>query len=389
MTENTTITNTNYLAGGFQYKDNALQFFPHAEGYVNVIEEHYDYVFNYTDHLGNIRVSYGVDPNTGLTKILEENHYYPFGLKHSGYNMSYKTYQKIQSGAIAIRIAAPFQPNYNYKYQGEELQTELDKNTYAYEWRDYDPAIGRFNKIDRFSEKYYEESPYHFSKNNPIYYREIKGDSIDVSWIQAFDKRFKTNLLELIMDDLDSQTGFTFSVNKQGRLVYVTNDDTSEKGSEEAREIMKHAVSSLELVAIGISNTRDSGTVPTGDFINLNQNQINSYIKGVKNINPKTQGWGMTVMHEILHSIVSTFGANKHGKEYYVFGETGKVVDRMNIVRQQLNDRGENYGIRKSYKGIYFDSSKRPDYIPYDSQSRSALMNGDIPPSMSMHINRD
>lgn len=69
---------------------------------------------------------------------------------------------------------------YKYKYQGQELEEELGKNTYAYQWRDYDPAIGRFNKIDRFSEKYLGVSTYAFSANSPILYREIAGDSIHV-----------------------------------------------------------------------------------------------------------------------------------------------------------------------------------------------------------------
>ncbi|WP_236457295.1 hypothetical protein [Flavobacterium jumunjinense] len=62
----TPVTNkTTYLAG-FQYKDNRLEFFPHAEGYVKYqySENSYSYVFNYTDHLGNIRVSYSdIDKN--------------------------------------------------------------------------------------------------------------------------------------------------------------------------------------------------------------------------------------------------------------------------------------------------------------------------------------
>jgi len=57
----------------------------------------------------------------------------------------------------------------------------------AYQWRDYDPAIGRFGKVDRFAEKYYDQSPYHFIRNNPIFFKEIKGDSINVSAI------YKTN----------------------------------------------------------------------------------------------------------------------------------------------------------------------------------------------------
>jgi hypothetical protein len=42
----------------------------------------------------------------------------------------------------------------------------------------YDPTIGRFNRIDRFADKYYPLSPYSFTANNPIIYVDIKGDSL-------------------------------------------------------------------------------------------------------------------------------------------------------------------------------------------------------------------
>ncbi len=51
-------------------------------------------------------------------------------------------------------------------------------NTYAYGWRDYDPAIGRFNKMDRFSEKYFDMTPYQYGANNPVVFNDIRGDSI-------------------------------------------------------------------------------------------------------------------------------------------------------------------------------------------------------------------
>src|SRR5690606_8321143 len=54
---------------GFQYAGGELNFFPHPEGYVSVKRGGrtapdgsqgyvFNYVFNYTDHLGNVRVSY-------------------------------------------------------------------------------------------------------------------------------------------------------------------------------------------------------------------------------------------------------------------------------------------------------------------------------------------
>jgi RHS repeat-associated protein len=158
------VVKTQYL-GGFQYKDNVLQFFPTAEGYVKNTNGIYSYVFNYTDHLGNVRLSYSDTSKNGLietTEIVDESHYYPFGLKHSGY------------------VAGIPDPNYKYKYQGQERQDELGLNVDSYKYRNYDYAIGRFFNMDRFSEKYTPISPYSHVANNPLKYIEIQGDSIQL-----------------------------------------------------------------------------------------------------------------------------------------------------------------------------------------------------------------
>ena len=84
------ITYTVDYLDGFQYESGKLLFFPTAEGYVKYtvgVQNPFDYVFNYTDHLGNIRLSYGINPASGLLKKMEENNYYPFGLKHGSYNI--------------------------------------------------------------------------------------------------------------------------------------------------------------------------------------------------------------------------------------------------------------------------------------------------------------
>ena len=59
---------------GFQYKGTVLGFFPTAEGYVQRTapkgRKQFNYVYQYKDHLGNVRVSYAKDPVSGLTKIV-------------------------------------------------------------------------------------------------------------------------------------------------------------------------------------------------------------------------------------------------------------------------------------------------------------------------------
>jgi hypothetical protein len=45
------------------------------------------YIYSYTDHLGNVRLSYFKN-SSGSAEVLEENNFYPFGMKHEGYNQS-------------------------------------------------------------------------------------------------------------------------------------------------------------------------------------------------------------------------------------------------------------------------------------------------------------
>jgi len=155
VTDNTVVTNTNYL-GGFQYKDNVLQFFPTAEGYVKNDSGVLSYVFHYKDHLGNVRVSYAKNPVTQVLEIIEENNYYPFGLKHNGYNDYLPT-------------------NNKYKYNGKELQDELGLNVYDYSARNYDPALGRWMNIDPLAEQMRRFSPYNYAFNNPVYFIDPDG----------------------------------------------------------------------------------------------------------------------------------------------------------------------------------------------------------------------
>lgn len=185
-------TVTDYL-DGFQYKNSILKLFPHAEGYVDAVASlffqgyHFNYIFNYVDHLGNVRASYAGDfdtdgPNSAI--IMEESHYYPFGLKHTKYNTN--TYQYVNtlvnSYVTGIELMPPgVTPDYKYKYNGKEFQDELGLNMYDYGARNYDPAIGRWMNIDNLSEKHFNFSPYTYTANNPVLFVDIDGNDYGVT----------------------------------------------------------------------------------------------------------------------------------------------------------------------------------------------------------------
>jgi RHS repeat-associated protein len=107
--------------------------------------------------LGNVRLSYSdLDGNGSInsaTEIIEENNYYPFGLKHEGYNAV------VSSGGNSTAQ--------KYQYNGKEWQDELGLRMYDYGWRNYDAAICRWMNIDPYAETYFETNPYSYVASNP------------------------------------------------------------------------------------------------------------------------------------------------------------------------------------------------------------------------------
>ena len=126
--------------------------------------------------LGNIRLRYTKTETQGLT-ILEENHYYPFGLKHNGFNSDHKIFE-FNDGTNTV-VLTPVTPNrkeaYKYKYGGKELQSEFGIEMYDFGARNYDSALGRWMNIDPLAEKMRRHSPYNYAFNNPIYFIDPDG----------------------------------------------------------------------------------------------------------------------------------------------------------------------------------------------------------------------
>ncbi|MEM6815882.1 MAG: RHS repeat-associated core domain-containing protein, partial [Bacteroidota bacterium] len=151
-------------AAGYVYENDNLQFFDHPEGYVTPDGSGgYDYIHQYKDHFCNVRLSYTEDPgNPGTPTIIEENNYYPFGLKHKGYKMGGDT---TLGNDFAQR----------WKYNGMEIDESLGLETYDFGARNYDPELGRWMNLDPLAEKMRRHSPYNYAYNNPISFIDPDG----------------------------------------------------------------------------------------------------------------------------------------------------------------------------------------------------------------------
>ncbi|WP_394748640.1 DUF6443 domain-containing protein [Spongiimicrobium salis] len=168
-----TIETTHY-AGSYIYKDNngveQLQMFSHPEGYVEPIYDingfsGYGYAFNYTDHLGNVRLTYSDSNGNGsidpVTEIISEKNYYPFGLQQKGYN------HEVTSNAnpMAERFA----------YNGKENNPEFGLEWYDFGARNYEASLGRWMNIDPLADQMRRHSPYNYAFDNPIFFVDPDG----------------------------------------------------------------------------------------------------------------------------------------------------------------------------------------------------------------------
>jgi RHS repeat-associated protein len=167
--------NFKYVTGSFDRVGKPNEVKRHSLGNIPVTKNGYLYVYASNESpenvfFDNLQVTHTRGP------ILEETHYYPFGLTMAG---------------ISTRAAGSLQNK--IKYNGKEEQRQEFSDGSGLEWLDfgarmYDNQIGRWMTPDPLASKYLNMSPYTTMDNNPINIVDPTG----MSGEPVIDKKNKT-----------------------------------------------------------------------------------------------------------------------------------------------------------------------------------------------------
>ena len=347
---------TTDYAGNYIYENSILQFFNHPEGYVKKDGSNFNYVYQYKDHLGNIRLSFADTDNNGSintnTEIIEESNYYPFGLKHKGYN------NVVSSNGNSVAQ--------KYKYNGKEFNDELGLDWYDFGARNYDAALGRWMNLDPLAEKMRRHSPYNYAFNNPLRYIDPDGMAPEDIILGEKNRNELFNALQELTSDV-------LKIDGNG-LVTIKEENVDSFDKIEGSSLISDLIASKSkiLISSGSKNkvkTSEDGIVKGQSVVNEKGETITGTGKGQEtvkvtiNLNDKTGGVNEFVggryrpisiglAHELIHADINTKGKsnllkNKVGLRSF---SQNKVLDQNEIdtrVRENKIREEQKFVLRK------------------------------------------
>ena len=114
--------------------------------------------------------------------IVRVDDYYPAVYPATSGRLTFNTSQ--YSGALTNK----------YLFNGNEFIDSLGMNSYDFHARVYDPALGRFMRIDPLAENTMVQSPYQFANNNPILFNDPTGMKMGVAqWALDREEMLESN----------------------------------------------------------------------------------------------------------------------------------------------------------------------------------------------------
>ena len=302
------------------------------------------YCYN-RDHLGSIRQVIKADGSQG--SIVQSMDYYPSGTQFC-------------DGTTDSKVLY-------HKYNGKEFDKMHGINTYDYGARQYNPVLGRWDRVDPLSEKYYDVSPYTYCGNNPVRYIDPDGKKIVLIGSQEERMKMLSYLQRLTNDNLfvNRKTGEVTIGGKR----WDNRNKKLDVGTSLLRDVIGHDLTTE--IKIGPKNDENryhayfrqnkSNGKGSDGYINLNP----SVTVGLRVQDPNTRNtivetvpMEITVGHELIHAYSAMNGntPNEDKKSSYIY----KDVDGKMYETNESTSELETIGIKGNNK--YTENKLRKEH---------------------------
>jgi RHS repeat-associated protein len=217
------------------------------------------------------RLSIAQHPDNETNEVLAVYNYSPFGLELGGSHQNQTL-------------------SFDYTFGGKEANAFAGLTDFGARW--LDKPLGVWRQVDPLGEKYYPISSYTYVANNPILLTDTNGMEIDVSGMDVYAQ------VRLILS-LSKITGNNISI-KDGKLVNNGLSNSKEDYSKKAASYLDNLIGSNQTMYVNSVYDEGSYNKPNAGKTMV---YLNTYdIEETTSTFGETQGWGLTFLHESLHT---------------------------------------------------------------------------------------